>query len=117
VSIVIPPLPASLSVSSSSDAPLTEAEFAQREREFWDGTRPVSIVTRRCIGKDEEITFHYCTTESVVAEPFACSCGDDACLREIVGFVPLSDEKKKEIVDKFDISPSIAAEYQKCKTM
>ena len=55
-----------------------------------------ALIALNDIPENEEVVFHYCTTEYEMASPFQCLCGNTNCLLEIKGFRYLSDEKKKE---------------------
>ena len=57
----------------------------------------------RDISKGEELSFHYCTTEYEMANPFDCLCGSPVCLGWIGGFSHL-DEAQVERLSEF-ISP------------
>lgn len=56
-----------------------------------------TLLALRDIHADEEIVFHYCTTEYEMASPFTCLCGSKKCLGEIKGYKYLSAESKKEL--------------------
>ena len=49
----------------------------------------------RDVSAGEELTFHYCTTEFEMANPFDCLCGSPDCLGWVAGFKHL-DEKQVE---------------------
>ena len=55
----------------------------------------MSLIALKNIDMNEEIVYHYCTTEFEMASPFQCLCGNANCILEIKGFRYLSDEKKK----------------------
>ena len=59
-----------------------------------DGER-LCFVAVRDIAVDEEVTFHYGSTEWDMAEPFACRC--DGLAREIRGFRHLSDGEQEAL--------------------
>jgi len=52
------------------------------------------LVALRAIGKGEQVTFDYTTTEYDMACPFACHCGSPDCLRTVRGFRHLSPEQQ-----------------------
>ena len=54
------------------------------------------LIALKDIDENEEINFHYCTTEYEMASPFKCLCRTTNCIGEIKGFKYLQDEKKKE---------------------
>ncbi|MBI4945354.1 MAG: SET domain-containing protein [Bacteroidetes bacterium] len=56
-----------------------------------------SLIALKDIDINEEVFFHYCSTEYEMASPFQCLCGTADCLIEIKGFRYLSAEKKKEL--------------------
>lgn len=49
------------------------------------------------IDKNEEVVFHYCTTEYEMKSPFKCLCGFKNCLMEIKGYKYLPAKDKKEL--------------------
>ena len=53
--------------------------------------------TLRDIKKNEEITFHYLTTEWKMSYTFKCECGSKKCLHFVKGFKYLTLEQKKEL--------------------
>ena len=57
----------------------------------------MSLITLKNINENEEVVFHYCTTEYEMSSPFKCLCGSKKCLLEIKGFRYLPKEKKKEL--------------------
>jgi len=53
------------------------------------------LVSLRPIGRFEEITFDYNTTEEELSCPFVCSCGSASCTGAVVrGYRHLSDEER-----------------------
>jgi SET domain-containing protein len=56
-----------------------------------------SLIALKNIDINEEVIYHYCTTEFEMASPFQCLCGDANCLLKIKGFRFLPDENKKEL--------------------
>jgi hypothetical protein len=48
-------------------------------------TTTLELVALKEIGKDEEMTFFYPSTEWEMIQPFHCYCGSPACLKEIRG--------------------------------
>jgi SET domain-containing protein len=56
-----------------------------------------SLIALNDIDVNEEVVFHYCTTEYEMVSPFQCLCGTENCLIEIKGFRYLPGEKKKEL--------------------
>ena len=58
----------------------------------------MSLIAFRDIAEEEEITYHYCSTEFDMALPFQCLCGSKNCLGEIKGYRYLSEEKKNAIM-------------------
>lgn len=56
-----------------------------------------TLVALHDIAANEEITFHYCSTEYEMASPFQCQCGSTGCLSEIRGYKYLSEKDKKNI--------------------
>lgn len=79
----------------------------EAQRSLWDGSRCLSVVTTRAIRRDEEVTFDYCTTEWVMAEPFDCACGKSGCRGRIEGFAKLSPELQQAFKAKGVLSPSL----------
>lgn len=59
-----------------------------------------SLVALKDITINEEVVFHYCTTEYEMTSPFKCLCGSKKCLTEIKGYKFLSDEVKKELFNQ-----------------
>lgn len=57
------------------------------------------------IAINEEIVFHYCTTEYEMISPFKCLCGSKNCLGEIKGYNYLSSENKKKLFSQ--LSPHL----------
>lgn len=60
----------------------------------------ISFVAIRDIPTDEEITFHYCTTEFDLAaknEDFPCKCNSKNCLKRIKGFKHLTKNQKQSL--------------------
>lgn len=55
------------------------------------------LIALKDIHANEEINFHYCTTEYEMASPFKCLCKSINCLTEIKGYRYLSPEKKNEL--------------------
>ncbi|MFI5164162.1 MAG: SET domain-containing protein-lysine N-methyltransferase [Bacteroidia bacterium] len=60
----------------------------------------MALVALNDIGVNEEVVFHYCTTEYEMTSPFKCLCRSKNCLLEIRGFRYLSREKKKELASQ-----------------
>ena len=56
-----------------------------------------SLIALKDIEVNEELVYHYCTTEFEMASPFKCLCGTTDCLIEIRGFRYLPDKMKKEL--------------------
>jgi SET domain len=56
-----------------------------------------SFCALRNIGKGEEITFNYLTTESELASPFLCECGSAKCFGFIRGYKFLSADQIAEL--------------------
>lgn len=56
-----------------------------------------TLIALKDIEENEEVVFHYCTTEYEMSSPFLCLCGAKNCLGEIKGFKFLSEEIKKEL--------------------
>ncbi len=54
------------------------------------------------IHKDEEITCDYCVTETKLAHPFICLCGDESCRRFVIGaqFKKIKETKISEYRDE-----------------
>ncbi len=52
------------------------------------------LIALKNILVDEEINYHYCTTEYEISKPFTCHCGSNNCLREIKGYKYLSESIK-----------------------
>lgn len=57
---------------------------------FFD-TKKCEIIAIKDIGKDEEITFFYPSTEWSMAQPFECFCKTGSCLGMIQGAAHLDD--------------------------
>ena len=57
----------------------------------------MSLLALRDIEANDEINYHYCTTEDEMSSPFKCLCGSKDCLQEIKGFKYLSQENKKTL--------------------
>lgn len=57
----------------------------------------------RTISKNEELTFHYCTTEWEMNSPFKCDCKSEHCLKEIKGYKYCTEEWKRD--HRSQISP------------
>lgn len=57
-----------------------------------------NLIALSDIGENEEIVFHYCTTEYEMASPFQCLCKSENCLTEIKGFKYLSQEQSKKLL-------------------
>ena len=53
-----------------------------------------TLVARRAIRADEQITFDYTTTEASMAEPFACLCGASGCVGSVQGFLHLHEAQQ-----------------------
>lgn len=51
----------------------------------------------RDVANCEELTFHYCTTEYELANPFDCLCGSPDCLGHVTGFKGLNEEQVEKI--------------------
>lgn len=61
-----------------------------------DTAGPAFVAVRE-IGKGEECTFNYLTTEVEMAVPFTCRCGAAKCFGLIQGRAHLSAEQKEEL--------------------
>jgi SET domain len=61
---------------------------------FFD-TAAFQLVALKPIAAGEEFGFFYPSTEWDMAQPFACHCGEAACLKEIKGAAHLTDEEVK----------------------
>lgn len=59
-----------------------------------------TLLALKDIPANEEIVFHYCTTEYEMASPFQCLCGSKNCLSEIRGYKYLSQENKNELASQ-----------------
>lgn len=57
-----------------------------------------NLIAFRDIAANEEITFHYCTTEYEMASPFHCLCENKDCLVEIKGFKYLTPDQAKKLL-------------------
>lgn len=60
----------------------------------------LSFVAINNISEDQEITFHYCTTEFDLAaknEDFPCKCNSKNCLKRIKGFKHLTKNQKQSL--------------------
>ena len=57
----------------------------------------MSLRALKNININEEVVFHYCTTEYEMASPFQCLCGNLNCLHEIKGFKYLTMGNKREL--------------------
>ncbi|TAL58839.1 MAG: SET domain-containing protein-lysine N-methyltransferase [Bacteroidetes bacterium] len=64
-----------------------------------------TLVALKDIMENEEIVFHYCTTEYEMTSPFMCLCGSLNCLNEIKGYKYLSEKNKTELL--FQSSPHL----------
>jgi hypothetical protein len=56
-----------------------------------------TLVALRDIGRGDEITFDYATTEYEMAAPFPCGCGAPACRGVIRGFRHLSAAQQRAV--------------------
>lgn len=66
-----------------------------------------TLVARRAIRADEQITFDYTTTELDMAEPFACLCGAEGCVGLVRGYAHLAPEAQRARADR--IAPHLRA--------
>lgn len=104
--------PTRYSIQLSEDRHLSvppEREDAQSQDFFWKflnhscqpngeiDTAELTFRPLRKIGKGEECTFNYLTTEYEMAAPFACHCGAANCFGLIRGYKHLSAEQQKEL--------------------
>ena len=64
-------------------------------------TTTLQLIALKEIGKDEEMTFFYPSTEWKMVQPFQCYCGSPACLGEIRGaaFLPKNVWKQYRLTD------------------
>ncbi len=69
----------------------------------------LSLISKRVIKRNEEITFNYCTTEEKLSKPFECYCGSINCYKIIKGFEYL-DKLQKEKLFKY-LSPYLKKKY------
>ena len=57
-----------------------------------------SLIAKRDIKTNEELSFHYCTTEYDLGDfSFPCICGAQNCLKKIRGFRYLSVHEQKKL--------------------
>ena len=58
----------------------------------------LTLLALKDIPKNEEVVYHYCTTEYDIAFPFTCFCRSENCLKEIKGFRYLQEKIKNELL-------------------
>jgi hypothetical protein len=66
-----------------------------------------TLIALQNIESNEEIVFHYCTTEYKMSSPFQCHCRSKDCIGEIKGYKYLSKEVKEKL--GFQIAPHLKA--------
>jgi hypothetical protein len=104
--------PTKYSIQLSKDKHLSvppDEELTQNQDFFWKylnhscepngeiNTAEVTFRPLRKIGRGEECTFNYLTTEYEMAAPFACHCGADNCFGLIRGYKYLSAEQQAKL--------------------
>ena len=67
----------------------------------------VTFVARRHIADGEILSFDYNTCDWLLASPFECQCGSDACVGSVRGYSTLSAGRRAELAPR--ISPVIRA--------
>jgi hypothetical protein len=60
----------------------------------------MSLIAKRKILRDEEITINYCATEEALDHPFKCDCGCQGCYGFVRGFRFLTQDQRKKIQDE-----------------
>ena len=81
--------------------------------EFVFDTQPWKLVATRDIRKDEWVTYDYATTEYVSGRAFDCKCGGESCRGSFNGFSALSDDEKRDMIERKKISPVVLALHMK----
>jgi hypothetical protein len=66
-----------------------------------------TLIALKNIEPNDEIVFHYCTTEYEMSSPFQCHCGSKNCIGEIKGYKYLSTEVKEKL--DFQVAPHLKA--------
>ncbi|MFJ4192397.1 SET domain-containing protein-lysine N-methyltransferase [Kitasatospora sp. NPDC089509] len=67
--------------------------------------------------RGQEVTFHYNTTEAVMASPFDCSCGSGSCEGRIAGFTTAAPTHRKRLLLRLAehlalAYPAVAADFE-----
>uniref|UniRef100_A0A7M5VFP7 Uncharacterized protein n=1 Tax=Clytia hemisphaerica TaxID=252671 RepID=A0A7M5VFP7_9CNID len=83
--------------------------------EFEFNTQPWLLVATRDIRKNEWVTYDYATTEYVSGRAFDCQCSSGKCRGSFNGFSALSDDEKRDMIEKKKISPVVLALHLKEK--
>ena len=73
----------------------------------------LSLVAKKDIQENEELSFDYTNTEYDMSTPFDCICGSKSCYKKVAGFKHLNETQQKENFEF--ITPTVRLFFEKEK--